>query len=65
MALPTPLLDFNTVNFATGQDVSFHFRPEVGALLTSIGVAAGVGILGGILAAVRAARLHPVMAMRA
>lgn len=65
LALLTPLLDFNTVNFATGQDVSFHFRPELGTLLTSIGVAAGVGILGGMLPAVRAARMHPVLAMRA
>jgi putative ABC transport system permease protein len=65
VALLTPLLDFNTVNFATGQDVSFHFRPEVGTLLSSLGVAAAVGILGGLLPAVRAARMHPVMAMRA
>jgi ABC-type antimicrobial peptide transport system permease subunit len=28
-------------------------------------VAAAVGILGGMLPAVRAARMHPVMAMRA
>jgi putative ABC transport system permease protein len=65
LALLTPWLDFNTVNFATGQDVAFHFRPEAYALLTSVAVAAAVGVLGGALPALRAARMDPVMAMRA
>jgi putative ABC transport system permease protein len=65
VALLTPLLDFNTVNFATGQDVAFHFRPQLATLLGSLGVAAVVGVLGGMLPAIRAARMNPVMAMRA
>jgi putative ABC transport system permease protein len=65
LALLTPWLDFNSVNFATGQDVSFRFQPSADALLTSVGVAALVGILGGALPAIRAARMHPVVAMRA
>lgn len=64
-ALLTPLLDFNTVNFATGQDVSFHFRPELDTLLIALAAAGVVGTLGGLLPAIRAARMHPVMAMRA
>lgn len=65
LALLTPLLDFDTVNFATGQDCAFHFRPEPGTLLTALGAAALVGVLGGLLPALRAARLDPVVAMRA
>lgn len=64
LAMITPLLDFTTVNFATGTDVSFHFRPDPRALLTAIAVAAGVGLLGGALPALRAARMNPVVAMR-
>jgi putative ABC transport system permease protein len=65
LAMLTPLFDFNTVNFATGQDVAFHFRPSLSALLSSVGVAAAVGVIGGALPAIRAARMHPVVAMRA
>jgi putative ABC transport system permease protein len=65
LALLTPWLDFHTVNFTTGQDVAFRFQPSVKALLTSIAVAAAVGTLGGVLPAIRAARMHPVLAMRA
>jgi putative ABC transport system permease protein len=64
LAMLTPLFDFNTVNFSTGQDVAFHFLPSLPALLTAVGVAAVVGLLGGALPAIRAARMHPVVAMR-
>jgi putative ABC transport system permease protein len=64
LAMLTPLLDFTTVNFATGTDVSFHFRPDPGALLVAIAVALGVGLIGGALPALRAARMNPVVAMR-
>lgn len=65
LALLTPWLDFNTVNFATGQDVAFHFRPELATLLRAFAGAVAVGVLGGSLPAIRAARMHPVTAMRA
>jgi putative ABC transport system permease protein len=65
LAMLTPFLDFNSVNFATGQDVSFHFQPALDTLLIAVGVSALVGVLGGIAPAIRAARMHPVMAMRA
>jgi putative ABC transport system permease protein len=64
LALLTPLLDFNTVNFATGQEVAFHFTPDTLVLLGAVGVALAVGVLGGLLPALRAARLDPVVAMR-
>lgn len=64
LALLTPLLDFTTVNFATGTDVSFEFVPDPRALLIAVAVAAAVGMLGGVLPALRAARMNPVVAMR-
>jgi putative ABC transport system permease protein len=64
LAMLTPLLDFTTINFATGTDVSFHFRPDPGALLIAVAVAIGVGLIGGALPALRAARMNPVVAMR-
>jgi len=65
LALLTPLLDFTTVNFATGTEVTFAFHPDPSALLWAVLVAFGVGLLGGTLPALRAARMSPVLAMRA
>lgn len=63
-ALLTPLLDFQLVNFATGQDVTFHFHPDLDTLWRALAVATGVGLVGGLPPAVRAARLPVVVAMR-
>jgi putative ABC transport system permease protein len=64
LSLFTQRLDFTTINFATGQDVVFHFEPNAVVLLGAVGVALLVGLLGGLVPAVRAARLHPVLALR-
>lgn len=64
LAMLTPLLDFKTVNFATGTDVAFEFLPDPRALLIAVAVAVAVGLLGGVLPALRAARMNPVVAMR-
>jgi len=63
-ALLTPLCDFQLVNFATGQDVTFHFHPDLDTLWRALAVATGVGLVGGLPPAVRAARLPAVVAMR-
>jgi putative ABC transport system permease protein len=64
LALLTPWLDFTTVNFATGTEVTFRFHPDPSALLLAVLVAVGIGVLGGTLPALRAARMSPVVAMR-
>jgi putative ABC transport system permease protein len=64
LSLLTVWLDFTTINFATGQDVVFHFEPDVVVLLGAAGIALLVGLLGGLVPAVRAARLRPAVALR-
>ena len=62
--LVTPLLEFATINFATQQEVVFHFTPGPEILLGSIAMGGVLGVLAGILPAVRAARITPSQAMR-
>jgi putative ABC transport system permease protein len=65
LSLVTPFLDFNCINFATGQEVAFRFIPRWNDLAVALAMGAAVGGLGGILPALRAARISPVQAMRA
>lgn len=64
LALITPSLDFATTNFATGQEVLFRFIPSVEILCVSLLVGAAMGVLGGLLPALGAARVSPLQAMR-
>ncbi len=63
-SLLTPLLDFVTVNFATQQEVVFHFAPSGDILLGSVAAGGVLGVFAGILPALRAARITPSQAMR-
>ncbi|MEO8182098.1 MAG: ABC transporter permease [Deltaproteobacteria bacterium] len=64
-SLLTPLLDFRCLNFATGQEVAFRFVPSFASLGLAIVAGTAVGGFGGLLPAIRAARVSPVQAMRA
>lgn len=64
LALLTTLVDFKTINEATGQELSFRFLPSVSLLLTALGAGAVVGVLGGLYPAIQASRVNPVRAMR-
>jgi putative ABC transport system permease protein len=65
VSLLTPLLDFRCVNFATGQEVAFRFVPSFANLGLAIIAGTAVGAFGGLLPAIRAARMTPAQAMRA
>jgi putative ABC transport system permease protein len=65
VCLLTPLLDFRCINFATGQEVAFRFVPSLANLGFAIIAGTAVGGFGGLLPAIRAARVDPVHAMRA
>jgi putative ABC transport system permease protein len=60
----TTLSDFSTNNFATGQELTFRFAPSVPILARAVLTGAFVGVLGGLLPAVSAARTNPIRAMR-
>lgn len=64
ISLLTTLVDFKTINDATGQELSFRFLPSVPLLVTSLGAGTLVGVLGGLYPAIQAARVNPVRAMR-
>jgi putative ABC transport system permease protein len=60
----TRFLRFSTMNYATGELVSFPFLPSISILATAMASGLVVGVLGGIFPAWRAARVDPVAAMR-
>jgi putative ABC transport system permease protein len=65
LALLTPLIEFRTLNGATGQELVFYFRPTLSIVLAAVGVSTVVGLLSGLFPALRAARLPPLEMMRA
>ena len=63
-AVSMKFVKFSMVNFASFSEITFSFEPTPAILLTSLIFACGMGVLGGFLPAVRAARTSPVAAMR-
>lgn len=60
----TVFTDFSTNNFATGQEVTFRFLPTASILGRAVLTGALVGLLGGFIPALSAARTNPIRAMR-
>ncbi|MCY1362151.1 Macrolide export ATP-binding/permease protein MacB [compost metagenome] len=56
---------FSTTNFQTFADLSFRFILTPGIALQTLGFAMVMGLVGGFLPAVRAARMNIVDALRA
>jgi putative ABC transport system permease protein len=64
-ALGMGFVRFSMVNFASFSEIVFTFEPTPAILLRALVFAAVMGVLGGLLPAIRAARISPVDAMRA
>jgi putative ABC transport system permease protein len=63
-ALAMSQVKFSMMNFATWQEISFSFDPNPVILGGSLIFGGAMGVLGGFLPALRAARTSPLKAMR-
>ena len=64
LVLPLDGLETGTMNWNTFTETAFAFRVEPDLLLTAVGIAVVLGLLGGLVPAWRASRLDPVEAFR-
>ncbi len=63
-AVALGLVKFSMMNFQTFSEIVFEFQPTPEILLTALLFGGVMGILGGFLPAIRAARTAPIEAMR-
>ena len=63
-ALALGTVSFSMINFATFSEIVFKFEATPDILGIALGFAGAMGLLGGFLPALRAARVSPVAAMR-
>jgi putative ABC transport system permease protein len=63
-ALAMGLVKFSMMNFQTFSEIVFEFQPTPQILLTALLFGGLMGVLGGFLPAIRAARTAPIEAMR-
>jgi putative ABC transport system permease protein len=64
-ALGMGFVKFSMLNFATFSEMVFTFQPTPGVFAVSWIFTIVMGLFGGLLPAIRAARMSPVLAMRA
>lgn len=63
-ALGMSFVKFSMLNFATFSEMVFTFRATPGVFAVAWAFTLGMGLFGGLLPAIRAARMSPVLAMR-
>lgn len=63
-SLAMSFVKFSLLNFATFSEMVFTFEPTLGGFVVAWVFTLGMGLFGGLLPAIRAARLSPVLAMR-
>jgi putative ABC transport system permease protein len=64
LSLPMGMAHFSTLNMATWSEVVFHFKTTPMILVSALIFATVMGVLGGFLPALRAARMSPLQAIR-
>jgi putative ABC transport system permease protein len=64
-ALPLGWVRFSVVNFTSFSELVFRFVPTPGILVSALVFVAVMGLVGGLLPAVRAARVGVLEALRA
>jgi putative ABC transport system permease protein len=65
MALATQGASFTTLNLMSWSEVTFSFTPSPAIVLGAVVAAVVMGLVGGFLPAIRAARISPLAAIRA
>jgi len=55
---------FAVMNYASWSEVVFSFEPTAPIVLSALGFATTIGVLGGLFPAIRAARVRPLDALR-
>ncbi len=63
-ALGLGMVEFSMMNFQTFSEIVFTFQPTPDILVTALVFGGMMGVLGGLLPAIRAARTAPIEAMR-
>jgi putative ABC transport system permease protein len=63
-ALGLGMVKFSMMNFQTFSEIVFEFQPTAEILVTAMLFGGLMGVLGGFLPAIRAARTAPIEAMR-
>ncbi|AKT37567.1 ABC transporter permease [Chondromyces crocatus] len=63
-SLAMGMVRFSMVNFSSFSEMVFTFEPTPGILVGSLAIAVVMGLFGGFLPAVQAARMSPIKAMR-
>lgn len=64
VSLAMGLVKFSMMNFATWQEITFSFTPTPGIVIGSVVTGSIMGFFGGLLPAIRAARMSALEAMR-
>ena len=63
-SLALGMVEFSILNFATFSEIVFTFRPTGSIIVIALVSGGGMGLLGGLLPALRASQVSPVEAMR-